>query len=372
MVLLLPEVAMQAGCVGVPAAVTYFVARERSAVWLIVRPLIAVAVAQCLLITGLLLLLTHAFLGTKEYGTQVASLLTIASLPLLMTQYYGTHILQGLGDLRLFNAFKLASPGVFAIGLGLGLFIGLTVVTCTVIWLIGRAAVTLALIAILIVRVRRASSGHDHDRPVPTRREVGRFAIFGFLAQVSPAETFRVDTLVVAGLFSSQVVGYYAVAMSISNAPRFIADAIVTVAYPHIAAQGARAGQASTKRYLSAAAIACGGTSIVLALASPYIIPVLFGESFMPAVVISVFLVVAAGLISLRRVGTDCLRALGRPGVTTGIEVVTFVVLAAGFTGLGPWKQGIGVAVTMVFAAVAGLILTLGHLRVVNQQHSPL
>jgi O-antigen/teichoic acid export membrane protein len=312
----------------------------------------------------------HLFLGAKSDSTQTAGLLMLAGVPVFMFQYYGLHLLQGLGDIRGFNVLRAATPAVFAAGVAAGLFFGLTVITCTEIWLASYLVVSIAIAAELSIRVRQAELHSPVQEQVPGAREVVRFAGSGFLAQVSPVETFRVDTLVVAGLFSSQIVGYYAVALSISNAPRFIADAIVAVAYPQIAALDAKRGYAVARRYMLGAAVACGGTAAALALASPFVIPLLFGHEFEPAVAVAALLAVAAGLISVRRVGTDCLRALGRPGVTTGVEVVTLAVLAVGFTVLGPWGQGKGVGLALIASAVVGLWLTLLSMRATGDRRS--
>jgi O-antigen/teichoic acid export membrane protein len=251
------------------------------------------------------------------------------------------------------------------IGLALGLLSGLTVISCTLIWLASVVSVSGAMVVSLVVRVRLAEQrAHEYlDDRVPTRRQMVRFGATGFLAQVSPVETFRIDTLVVAGLFSSEVVGYYAVALSISNVPRFVADGIVAVAYPQISAQNAVAARASTRRYMLAATVACGGATAALALAAPYIIPLLFGQAFVPAVALGVALVIGVGLISIRRTGSDCLRAQGRPGLATRIEVVALVVLAAGFLVLAPSGRGLGVAYAIIASAAVGLSLTLLALR---------
>lgn len=357
--LALPGVAVQLACVGVPSAATYYVAQNKSAVRVIARRLLPLAVLQATLAAGVLFVLIQIFLGGKLNDTHTATLVTVASVPSLVAQYYGIHVLQGLGDLRWFNFFRLANPAAFSLGLGLSLFFGLTVTGAAVTWLVAGLVVAVALGIALWLKLRRVDHRLNTERPIPDRRQMVRFATTGFLAQVSPLETFRADTLMVASLFPSQIVGYYAVALSISNAPRFVADAIVAVAYPQISAQSAKDGRASARRYMIASFVACGGTALALALLSPLIVPLLFGHVFQPAVVIGVILVIGVGMVSVRRVGTDCLRALGRPAATTRIEVVTLGVLAVGFAGIGPLGDGKGVAAAVVVSGATGLFLTL-------------
>jgi O-antigen/teichoic acid export membrane protein len=368
--LILPSVALQIASLGLPAAATYYIARNRPAVRLITRRLVGPALWQSLATAILLAILIQAFFGWKGGDNQTAGLLLVVGVPVFAVQYYALHIMQGLEELRWFNAFRVINPIAFSGGLAIGAIFGLTVVSCTAIWLVTLVITMVFMLVALAAKTRRAERGGTSKGPVPTQGEMVRFGAAGFLAQVSPVETFRVDTLVVASLFPSRIVGYYAVALSISNAPRFIADGIVAVAYPQVSAQNATEGRASSRRYMTLAAVGCGVPTVILALASPWLIPLLFGSNFEAAVVLSAILVISAGLVSVRRVGTDCLRGLGEPGATTTIEIVTLIALAAGFVVLAPWGNGKGVAVSLIFSAVVGLALTLRALRDPGPSHS--
>jgi len=363
LVVTLPAVATQMVCVGLPSAATYFIARNRPAWPTIVRHVRVVAIVQMLIAAVVLLGLVEYFLAGRESSAYTAGLIAVGSVPVLIAQYYGLHILQGLGSMRWFNVYRVAPAAAFSIGVGVGLYFGVTVLTCTAIWL-GSVTGNAVAIATTLFMKARAGARHDvsHQAP-PTQREMMQFGVAGFLAQVSPVETFRVDILVVAALFPSSVIGYYAVATSLSNVPRFIADALVGVAYPQISAQSAREGHASTRRYILAAIAACGIAALVVAMAAPYILPRLFGKAFEPAVGVSILLVAATAVISIRRVGLDCLRALGKPGASTGVEVVVLVTLGGGFVILAPWGNGRGVALSLALSATIGLVFLFWVLR---------
>ena len=363
-VLILPEVAAQLVCVGLPSALTYFIARNRPAWVPISRRLGGVAVLQGAVAAVILVGLVEYFLHEDDEARR-AGYLAIAGVPLFIVNYYGLHVLQGLGEIRWFNTFRIVPVALFSAGVAVLLIAGPTVTSCTVVWLVAQAVTSMGIAVVLRRRARRDQPrGDAAAATVPERGEMVRFGVTGFLAQVSPVETFRVDTLVVAGLFSPTIVGYYAVAASVSNAPRFIADALVTVAYPHVAEQDDRVrGRASAWRYVGAAAVLCGAAALVLALALPVLIPFLFGDEFEPAVSIGVVLLVAAAVISVRRVALDCLRALGRPGVSTIAEVVSLVALVAMLVAIGSSGDGQGVAAALAIAFGAGLVLVLALLR---------
>ena len=362
-VLILPAVAAQVVCAGVPSATTYFVARYRASWQSVAGHVPRVATLQACAAVALVLLLDALFLADRGDATHVAALLAVATVPLLIAQYYALAILSGLEDLRWWNIFRAAPAACYTVGLISGLAFGLTIVACASIWLAGQVVATSALLRHLRHRHRAGPAGADRDGLPPSRRELVRFGVVGFLAQVSPVETFYIDTLVVAALFPAHVVGYYAVAFSVSNAPRFVADGIVAVGYPHVSAQDPKEGRSAMKRYILVAVVLCGATAAAIVLLLPWLIPLLFGNAYRPAIGIGSILVAAVGVISVRRVGSDCLRALGRPGVATSIEVVVLSVLALGILALGHWREGRGVALSVAMSAAVGLGLTLLFLR---------
>lgn len=359
-VLILPAVAAQVASVGVHSAATYYIVRHRP-VWrtIVLRLRLVAAVQSAIAVAGTLVL-SLLFLHGKGHGSGVAAIVAAALPPLLIAQFYCLAILQGLGDFVWWNIYRIGSQAVYTLGLFGALAFGLTTVTCTIVFLGSQVITTAAMYAHLARHYRRNEPADDTTETAvaPERSELVRFGVVGFLAQVSPVETFRLDSLVVAALFPSAIVGYYAVALSVSNAPRFIADGIVAVAYPHVSAQeDRREGMAAARRYLLLSTLMCGGIVAIIVIVVPFMIPLIFGEEFRPAVAVSRVLVLGAGVISIRRVGSDCLRAIGLPGVATLIEVATLVLLALLLAFLARTGDGRGVALALLLSAAAGLLM---------------
>lgn len=359
-ILALPSVVMQLVCVGFPSALTYFVARQREAWTLIARRVVAAALSQ--IIVGLLILfgLDVYFLADRPAVTYAAGLVAMLSLPLMICQYYTVHLVQGLGDIRWFNVLRISSTGLYSGGVVAGSLFGLTVLRCALIWVISQALVTAVAAVDLLRRRRRSREVYARDVPpdvVPSSRAIARFAVAGFLAQISPIESFRLDTLVVAALFPARIVGYYAVANSVTNVPLFAADALSAVGYPHIAAEGGDQAVAATRRYMRLTALLCGATAVVSAALVPVAIPLLFGAAYGPAVSTAQLLACAAALLGLRRIGNDFLRALGSPGLSTRLELITLAAFGASLAFLGPVGSGRGVATALIVSAALGLAL---------------
>ena len=354
-VLALPPVVMQLVCIGFPSALTYYVARHQEA-WMTLGRRVWKA-ALCQTIAGLLILfaLDASFLAGKSASAVAAGVVATFSLPLLIFLYYTVHLVQGLGAIRWFNVLRIGSVALYSGGIFAASLFGLTVVRCALVWTGSQALLATIAVIDLVKRARRASRGPQSA--VPTSRTIGQFAMAGFLAQISPIESFRLDVLAVAALFPSSVVGYYSVANSVTNAPLFTADALVAVGYPHIAAQDGRDAIASAKRYVKGGGVLCGLVAVALAAVLPLLIPLLFGRTYLPSVGTAELLACAAAVMGVRRIGNDCLRAIGKPALATKLEVITLVVLAVGLAILGPVGDGRGVAISLITSAAIGLAL---------------
>lgn len=367
--LLLPGVACQMACFGAPSATTYFVAKYPSEWTRVARDIALLVAGQMVVAGGLLAGLQWCFGTRAAPSTQATNYLMLGAVPLIMVQYYGLAIAQGLGEMRVFNILRIAAPMFYAGALIGAAQLEVTVPVVAAGWLTAQAGA----VGCLIVALRSLSRGRAESsqvRTAPTWRTIVRFGARGFLAQVSPLETFRIDQLLVAALYSRQVLGFYAVGLSVSNVPRFLADGIVAVAYPRVAAQVVDQGRVATGVYLRITIIACTVVTLILGGALPWLVPIMFGARYDPSVTIGEVVLLAACLISVRRVGTDCLRALGNPGTTTVIEVITLGLLAVVILGAlyVPFAHGLltlnyGVAIALSVAASVGLVLTLGRLR---------
>jgi O-antigen/teichoic acid export membrane protein len=279
----------------------------------------------------------------------------------LIFQYYAVHLVQGLGDIRWFNVLRISSTGLYSAGVVVGSILGLTVLRCAWIYVASQLLVTgIAAVDLLRRRkVRVTSADQVRVAVVPSARAIARFAVAGFLAQISPIESFRLDTLVVAAIFPSRIVGYYSVANSVTNVPLFAADALSAVGYPQVAAENGAQAVASTKRYMRIAVLLCGGTAVISMILLPIVTPLLFGSAYRPAVGTAELLVWAAVVLGLRRIGNDFLRALGKPALSTRFEAITLFAFAASLLFLAPVWSGRGVAIALIASGLLGLGLSL-------------
>jgi O-antigen/teichoic acid export membrane protein len=358
-VLALPPIVMQIVCVGFPSALTYYIAQQPYAWRTIAGRAAIAAVTQIIAGLAVLFALNVYFLDGKPDSTFDAGLVAMLSLPTSIFLYYAVHVVQGLGDIRWFNFLRVGAIALYSGGIVAVSLLGLTVMRCAIVWSASQGLVSIVALIDLIRRRQPwppALSGASR-RPPPAAGTIAKFALSGFLAQVSPIESFRIDTLIVAALFPARIVGYYAVANSVTNAPLFAADALVSVGYPHVSSKEGCDALLATRRYMKVGGLLCGAAGLSTAAALPVAIPLLFGAAYRPSIVTGEFLAAAAVVLGLRRIGNDFLRALGRPSLSTRLELVTLAALAVCVAIIGRLGGGRGVAVSLIVAALLGVAI---------------
>ncbi len=368
------------GTLGTPLSVTYWIARdERIGVRLMrkLRPLIAGQTVGLLVIHACILVVVFR---DEPSHVQIAAAISLLGTPTIVTFFYALAVLQGTKDFRALNLCRLIFPPLNA-GVLIAMFVtgvgGLWLVTTVWVALYGLSALIAALAARRSLRRAGAAAATAEPPPasagprpsaagpLPSTRELLAFGLKALLGSMSPLTGFQLDQAIV-GLFISQAaLGIYVVAVAFTNLPRFVAQSVGLVAYPHVAAEDSRHGHArSILAYTGLTLVLCGivvaGTELVL----PFLVPHLFGAAFASAVAVGRILLISSLFFCLTRVLSDCARGAGRPALGTVAEVVSLASLFP-FVALLSASGAKGVAVALVlasgagvFSIVAGLLIT--------------
>jgi O-antigen/teichoic acid export membrane protein len=360
LLLLWPAILSQVGGLGLPFATAYFVARDQAHAAALTRSLMAPAALQTVVLLGCQVAVLLWYDAGKPRPVELASLFTLIAVPAYLAQDYGLGILQGRQRFLTFNLLRAAAPLLTSLAAAV-LFFSHTrdLPTVTLAFMIatalgGGAALLVALIG---VSGRRAASSDDS---VPGRRQLLTFGVRGLLGSIYPVETFRVDQAVVGLLLSPAALGVYVVALAFTNLPRFIAQSVGMVAYPHIAgAADLQSARRSMWRLfwlvigLSIAAV------IPLEAAVGLLVPLFFGSAFAGGVTAARILLVGVVFLAGRRLLAEALKGTGFPMAGTVSEIASWLWLAPALALLIP--RGIeGVAVAMTSSAVFSLIVVLG------------
>ncbi|MEA2298627.1 MAG: hypothetical protein QOF77_1563 [Solirubrobacteraceae bacterium] len=372
LLVLVALVIAQLGTLGLPLALTYWIARDPA----VERPLVAslrrVFLGQIAVGAAIQCAVLYLVVGLGVAAFWIAGLVSVLAMPGLFAVQYSLALLQAQGRFRAFSAVRLLAPCVYSLGLVVVAVIGRGgLVAIMAIW-VGSAALTGATGLILTLGRRPGASGREPESRAPGMRPMLSFGLRGFLGSISPLDAFQLDQAIVGLFVSPAALGVYVVGVGFANLPRFAAQSIGIVAYPHIAGKGGAAGvRRETWRFVALTLLVCGPIVAVLEIAMPTIVPLLFGHAFDAATGLARILLLAALLVGLRRVMSDCARGGGHPTLGTAAEVVATAALPVG-AGLLAGDGARGVSWALVASGALGLaVLMVGFLATPDRPPPP-
>lgn len=341
--------------IGLPLALTYWIARAPELAWALlgrVRFAFALLVAGVLVGHGVVLYLM--FHGSPTY-VQVSAAVSWLSAPAMLLWIFGMAVLQGNQQFRALNISRVISPPITALLMAGFWLAGIhSLVLATLTWTV-LAWVTAIITSFAVLRgVSRRTTQEDHER-LPSLRSLLNFSLKALLGSVTPLEGFQLDQAIVGIFLSQATLGVYVVAVAFTNLPRFVAQGIGLVGYPHVAA--AREGHDTARlimRFMLTTLVLCGATVGIIEFGLPLVVPIMFGSAFHAAIGVARILLISALLFALRRVLSECARGAGRPGLGSVAEVISLVTLFPAVALL--YHSGArGVAIALVVAAFTGL-----------------
>jgi O-antigen/teichoic acid export membrane protein len=355
--MLLPLILVQLGGMGVPAAVTYVVARAGS-VRALPRRVVALAVAQALAILFANAAIFAVLVADDEPTVRAAAVVTLPAAPAWLLSQYGLAVLQGEGRFPAFNLLRNLPALLYAL------------VTVVLVALDADSLVAFALLWSLTWPASALATGmvvrRIPGRPA-AREGLGGIVNFGLRALpgvASPFETFRLDQAVVGLLLSPYDLGLYVVAVAFTVLPRLLALSVGAVAYPRVAAtRDATEARRLAREAVLVTGYLCLAVFVPLFATAPYLIELLFGEEYVGAATVMRILLVGAVLIAVRKIVGDVARGLGKPGAGSLGELASWVAAVPLVALLLPLYGLEGVALALTAAAGLSLIVVLMALR---------
>lgn len=356
LIIIVPGILAQLGSLGLPFALTHFIARDPSnAKEMIVRvaPVAAAVTAALVLMHAAVLFFV---LPGESDNVRLAALLSLAAIPGLQAQQYGLAILQGQQRFAWMSSVRPVPAGVYVL-----VVLAIFVVDSGNLPLIAGAwlgSVVLGAVVLLGAALRGLAAALSPSVP-QARRELLSFGLKGHLGSMSPLETMPIDQAVVGVLCGPAALGLYVVALAFTNLPRFVGLSIGMVAYPHVSGIGdAAAARETLWRFTALAAVGCLLVVGAIAASAGFVVPAFFGSDFKDSVELLYLLLPGALFYGIRRTLAAGVSGLGRPGLNSASEVSSWLVFALILAVLGAGDQGEGVAIAMSIAAAA----SLGHL----------
>jgi O-antigen/teichoic acid export membrane protein len=345
------------GSIGLPSAVTYYIARDRGHAREIVSSLLGPAALQVGAAVALQIAVLVALVIHDPERVKVAAMISLLLVPGLLAFSYGLAILQGQQRFAAFNVLRtLPTAGYVAAVVVVFLLDSADLVSLMTIWAMANFVGGFLALGVAARGLPRAPA----SSPRPSRSQMTRFGLKSLLGTTSPIESFRLDQAVV-GLFLTPVaLGLYVVAQAFTNLPRLVAASIGMVAYPQVAAHSdpAAARRAVWRYFFLGVALS---TLVVgaLEIASGELVTLFFGSEFSGATPIARILLVGFLFMAARRVLTDGVTGLGYPGLGTISEVASWILLVPTLAILLPLLGVEGVALALTISWGGSLLLLL-------------
>jgi O-antigen/teichoic acid export membrane protein/O-antigen ligase len=340
---------------GLPAAVTYYIARDPAHARRIVSSLAWVGVLQVGVMFVLQAAVLAALVASDPPHVRVAAAISVLLPPGILALSFGVAILQGQRRFTAYNLLRILPSTAYVAGVVIVYALNATsLVLFMALW----AAVNLIGGFFALAFAVRGLPKPAKEESGPSRTQMVRFGLKALLGSLSPVDVVRLDQAVV-GLFLSPVaLGYYVVAQAFTQLPRVAASSIGIVAYPQVAAERDRhAARRAMWRFfflgLALSALVVGA----LELMAGELIALFFGEEFTEATTIAQILLLASLFMAGRRVLTDGVNGLGYPGYGTIAEVTSWILLLPGLAILLPWFGAEGVALALAISWGASLLL---------------
>lgn len=338
-----------AGGLGIPYALSFVVAREPERVVSAVT-----SSARMVLVPGLVMMLVGASLVLAAGEGSLAAAITALSVVTTIMLELCLATWQGLKQFTPYNLMRPVPNSLFAIVL-VPVWIWADAALAMVLCLWGASRLIAGILCLLMQRRRL----RGERLPEQEERRLRTFGLKSILGAASPVETFRLDQALVAILLSRSDLGLYAAALAFTNFPRFLAQAIGSVAAPFVAsAPGEERVRLMWRITLITIPIYLIPI-LLLILVSPRAMTLLFGEEFETAGSIAQIMLAGTAAYSGRRVLSDCGRSAGYPTATSKAEVVSLgasIVLGAGLGFLAGGLSGIA------YGLAAGSLVALAYL----------
>ncbi|MFN0277985.1 MAG: oligosaccharide flippase family protein [Pyrinomonadaceae bacterium] len=309
------------GSIGMPSALTFLVARDRPRMKAVMTNAVFFAAVVGIFLALGLIALTR--LKPDIFGEIPTQLITIAAvtLPFHLLSLFCLAAFLGLGDIKRYNLFDLATQGF--------LFINPIVIVCLfglgLLALVSANAITTAAISLLILPLLFRTEKNEYSFRFDARlmAEMLRFGSKFYLAMISSVIILRADLLLVNYFRSSAEAGVYAVASQVGTLLMMVPAVISTVLFPRVTEAGDASAEMTCRVTRHAALILLGVCLAVIPAA--FLLPYLYGPAFADVPYLVLILLPGVYLFGMEIVQVQYFSGLGLP---KAVPLFWFVAMA--------------------------------------------
>jgi O-antigen/teichoic acid export membrane protein len=274
--------------------------------------------------------------------------------------YLPQHSFRGLSDFTTWNAMRFMAAfgwiGVLTYG-------ALSGHTSPGFFALAYLAV-LALLAIPVLLLTRGRVPGPYRPDLRQWRPMLRFGLPSVTSGVPRMLNLRLDQMLMAALLPAHTLGLYVVAVTWSNAVAPFPSALANVLFPQTAAQILPEDRHRVfAKGIRLAVLSTLSVALVVVVATPWAVPLLFGAAFAAAIPAALIMVGASAIASVNMVLEEGLRGLGRPVLVLWAELSGLVVTVIALVLLLRPFGIVGAALASVFGYTAVLVTLVGASR---------
>ena len=204
----------------------------------------------------------------------------VATLPAMLLNQYMANLLLATKQTRLFNWSNV---------LQLAVLLATAIFTLLIMKMGLAATVVIAdlnvVIGAILMTIFYARTNHLSLRFKPQLfKETLIFGLKGYFANVIQFLNYRVDMLIVSAFLGAAAVGFYSVAVNFAEVLWYVPTSIGTVLFPHVANSTNGSANITTARVSRQTFLLMGLASLAVAALAPWLVPLLFGQEFTPAI----------------------------------------------------------------------------------------
>lgn len=337
--------------VGVPSAVTYFISRGYS-VRKVLSVAIKVALTMTLLVGTALVVYSGPIAAQLHTDRGLMLLIWTAFLPSAIISIRRGHI-QGLRRYGALDLERMIGAGV-------------RVAMLLVLWLIGvRSVIVFAgaymlagLSASSVLRLPRRSDGGDipPTRSGLTGKSFLSYSMLSAFGTIAATMSARLDQAIMPAVVAASELGYYSVAVSVAEISTIITTVITRNVLAEVA--GGVSSQAVIRSTLLGG-LAQGALIAAILVSLPYVVPIVFGRDFGPAMELIRILLLGAFISYWANVASTYLGGLGKPGYSSLGQAAAALVTATLFWVAWDRMSAVVAAWISVWSQVAALVVVV-------------
>jgi len=285
----------------------------------------------------------------------------VVILPLLLFISYASSILLSQGKIRQFNLVNLIPVLVFPALFGFSLIFSIERLMSAVATQVLSVATGMIFVLVFLRRLTRFRIIYC---PELTKQQFG-FGLKSYWANLMAFLNYRIDLFLVAYFLPVREVGYYTLAFGLAEIIWYIADSVSTVFFPKISSLSPAQANLFAPVVCRQTLFLTGLAGLGLLAAGKPIIAVIYGKTFLPALLPLMILLPGVWLLSLGKVISNYLSGQGRPEIAAvSASIVLFFNIVLNII-LIP-KLGIkGAAlVSTISYALATLIVLVAFLKI--------